>query len=252
MTKTLFVFLLLTSFAFAEVGEVVSLRGGSDSYLLRNGSKTPVTEGEKLEVGDIIHSASSHVTIILFPKIQMGLSKNTELRITRHMVDEATGVEKTDSLIDLIKGLVRIQVSRDANEEVQQKVEARDITFAVRGTEYEVSSTDEDAELDVFEGEVEVSSPHVQTFVPEIVKPKEGFRFTRKARQFSRRALKERNKEARFLRKEEMRSRWQKRKADKASKKADRVNVREERRNERMGKKADNRAERREKRNRGR
>ncbi len=241
MSYFLSAFIVLISLAHAEVGEIISLRGGTDSYLLRNGSKTSITEGVKLEVGDSIHSGKGHVSLLLYPKIQMGLSTDTELRITAHMVSEANNKVKTDSLIDMIKGLVRIQVTRDQNEEVQQKVDARGVSFAVRGTEYEVSSTEDDAELDVFEGEVEVSSPHVQTFVPEIVKPKEGFRYSRKARQFSRRAFKERNKDARFLKKEEMRSRWQKRK-----------DLRADRRTERRNLRIKNKAERKEKRNRGR
>lgn len=251
MSRVFVLFLCFISFAHAEVGEIISMRGGSDSYLMRNGSKASISEGDKLEVGDTVHSGSAHVALILYPKIQMGLAKDTELKITSHMVEEAT-TEKTESLIELIKGLIRIQVTRDQNEEVQQKVDARGVTFAVRGTEYEVSSTDDDAELDVFEGEVEVSSPHVQTFVPEIVKPNEGFRYARKARQFSRRAHKARLKEAKFLRREELRSRWQQRKALRAQKKMERKNSRGERREQKLEERQARKAEKREKRSRGR
>ncbi len=252
MLRIFFVFLLLTTLAYAEVGEILSLRGGTDSYLMRDGVKSSIGEGVKLEVGDSIHSGNSYVTLILYPKIQMGLAKDTELKITSHLVDEANGPEKTDSLIELIKGLIRIQVTRDHNEEVKQRVDARGVTFAVRGTEYEVSSTDDDAELDVFEGEVEVSSPHVQTFVPEIVKPNEGFRFARKSRQFAKRALKERNKEPRFLRKEELRSRWQQRKASRKEMRLEKKASREERKEKRLEDKEARRADRKEKRGRGR
>jgi hypothetical protein len=252
MLRIFTVVFLLMSFAHAEVGEITSLRGGTDSYLMRSGNKSVIAEGDKLEVGDSIHSATSYVTLVLYPKIQMGLAKDTELKITSHMVDEANGPEKTDSLIELIKGLVRIQVTRDHNEEVKQRVDARGVSFAVRGTEYEVYSTDEDAELDVFEGEVEVTSPHVQTFVPEIVKPNEGFRYARKARQFSRRAFKQRNKEANFLKKEEMRSKWQQNKALRKQKKLERKTTRDERKETKLEGIKARRAERKEKRNRGR
>jgi hypothetical protein len=242
MLRILFVFVFLISFAHAEIGEITSVNGGTDSYLLRNGNKTSISQGDNLEVGDSIHSGSAHVNFILYPKIQMGLANDSELTITKHMVDETS--EETDSLIGLIKGLIRIQVTRDGNEKVRQKVDAREVTFAVRGTEYEVSSSDEDAELDVFDGEVEVSSPHVQTFVPEIVKPKEGFRYSRKARKFSRRALKERNKAARFLKREEMRARWQARKALRAQKRNEKVLLREERKNARQENKENRKANR--------
>ncbi len=235
--------LFLISFAHAQVGEILSIKGNQDAWLTRGGNKVTLSEGASLETGDSIHTENSHVTFILYPKIQMSLVKGTELNITRHMIEESSS-EKSTSLIELVKGLIRVQVTKDGTEEVDHKVDARGVTFSVRGTEFEVSSTDDDAELDVFEGEVEVSSPYVQTFVPEIVKPNEGFRYERKERKFARRALKERNREARFLRKEEMRSRWNakktarlERKQNKKDLKENRVNNREERKRERKERK---------------
>ncbi len=241
--KWIFILLFSISLAHAQVGEILSIKGTQDAWISRSGTKVVLTEGSTLETGDSIHTENSHVTFILYPKIQMSLVKGTELNITRHMIEESTS-EKSTSLIELIKGLIRVQVTRDGTEEVDHKIDARGVTFSVRGTEFEVSSTEDDAELDVFEGEVEVSSPYVQTFVPEIVKPNQGFRFERKERKFARRALKERNREARFIRKEEMRQRWNNKKAARMEKKQnkrelkeDRVNNREERKRERKERK---------------
>jgi hypothetical protein len=240
MFKLLILLPFLFSSAFAGIGEITSLHGDG-SYLLRAGSNITLTEGLGLEVGDTIHSENAHVSLLLYPEIQMGLVNGTELKITRHMVEDAESGAKTDSLIDLVKGLVRIQVSKDQGDEVQQKVDAGSVTFAVRGTEYEVSTTPEDAELDVFAGEVQVSSPLIQTFVPEIVKPNEGFRFDRKGRKFSRRAVRERNKQARFIRREQMRSMRQKRKAERQQNKNSRKEIRQQekqaRRDARQGRK---------------
>lgn len=209
-----FVALFLTcSFAFAQVGEVVSLKGASDGHLIRGGQELPLTEGASLELGDTVNSGSGHVMLLVYPKIQISLVKETELTITSHMVEELEGKEKSSSLFSLLKGLVRLQVTRDPGDEIDQRVDAKGVIFAVRGTEYEVSSNDEEADLDVIEGEVEVSSPYVQTLVPEIVRPKQGFRFNRKAKSFARREMRERNREARFLRREAIRQRWQQRKA---------------------------------------
>ena len=237
-------FLLFTvALVQAQVGEVLSIKGTQDAWISRSGSRIGLMEGGTLETGDSIHSENSHVTFLLYPKIQMSLVKGTEINITRHLIEESTS-EKSASLIELIKGLIRVQVTRDGTEEIDHKIDARGVTFSVRGTEFEVSSTDDDAELDVFEGEVEVSSPYVQTFVPEIVKPNEGFRFERKERKFARRALKERNREARFLRKEEMRQRWNTKKASRIERKQkkdelkeNRVNNREERKRDRKERK---------------
>ncbi len=243
-----FLFFLFTlSMAHAQVGEILSLKGTQDAWISRSGSRINIAEGVTLETGDSIHTENAHVTFILYPKIQMSLVKGTEITISRHLIEEST-TEKSTSLIELIKGLIRVQVTKDGTEEVDHKIDARGVTFSVRGTEFEVSSTDEDAELDVFEGEVEVSSPYVQTFVPEIVKPNEGFRFERKERKFARRALKERNREARFIRKEEMRQRWKNKKAARLEKKQNKSVMKEERVNNR----AERKRERKERKGRGR
>ncbi len=249
MSRFFLLLMCLMTFAYAEVGEIVSVKGGADAYLTRNGDKIILAEGSVLEVGDILRTENSHVVLILFPKIQMSLVKGTEIKITSHMVEDAGVGERTESLIDLIKGLIRIQVTRDDKDKIEQKVNAREVSFAVRGTEYEVSSTEEDAELDVIEGEVEVTSPHVQTFVPEIVKPKEGFRFERKKRKFERRAFRQRVKESQFLPKTELNLRWQKRKAVKQARKERRWEVREQRI---LKRRHENREERRERKGRGR
>lgn len=237
MFRFVAVLLCFLSMAHAQVGEIISIKGGADAYLTRSGGKNELTEGFQLEVGDTLRTESSHVVLVLYPKIQMSLVKGTEITITSHMVDEAGEAPKTNSLIELIKGLIRIQVNREGNEEVQQKVNSQNVAFTVRGTEYEVSATADDAELDVFEGEVEVTSPDVQTFVPEIVKRNEGFRFMKKQKSFMRRALKERNKEARFLRKEELRNRWKLKKEDRKARREKRQDNKEERRNARKERK---------------
>ncbi|MFP5387461.1 MAG: hypothetical protein ACLGHN_15390, partial [Bacteriovoracia bacterium] len=94
----------------------------------------------------------------------------------------------------------------------EQKVTADDVAFGVRGTEFEVAFTDDsEVDLDVVEGEVEVSSPHVHTFVPEIVKANEGFKFDRKRRKFVRRKFHLKMKDhPGFQKPSELRKKWRK------------------------------------------
>lgn len=247
MLKFFFVFFLLTGFVYAQVGEILSLTGGTNSHLVRNGQRMNLAENMTLETGDKILSEDSHVTLMIYPKVQISLVKGTELVLTSHFIEDSTE-EKSSSVVGLLKGLVRILVTKDAGESVEQKVDAKDVTFAVRGTEYEVSVTEDDADLDVVEGEVEVSSPFVATFVPEIVKKGEGFRFERKARKFARRAFRERNRENRFLKKEALRQRWKERK----EKRAFRKNRKDEHREERSARREERKALRQSRKNRGR
>lgn len=217
-------FLLLTNIAFAEVGKITKIIGGSDVLIMRGSEKKILTSGAKLEVGDEIFSSDTVVQIHLYPTTQLNLAKNTQIKITKNLIEETGSIDKSFSVINFIKGLVRIQVTKEANLEIDQKIEADGVAFAVRGTEFEISKDNEDYDLDVVEGEVEVSSPFVQTFVPEIVKANEGFKFNKKARQFERRKFRRNFKDApAFANKSEMRKNWkQKRKLKKAAKRAKR------------------------------
>lgn len=211
-------FLLLTNIAFAEVGKISKILGGTDAYVLRGTEKSALSVDTKLEVGDEIFSQESVLQVHIYPTTQLSMAKQTQIKITKSLIDESQATDKAFSIINFIKGLVRVQVVKEDNLEVDQKIEADGVAFAVRGTEFEVSKEHEDFDLDVIEGEVEVSSPFVQTFVPEIVKANEGFKFNKKARKFERRKFRRKFKDApAFAGKDELHKNWkQKRKAKKA------------------------------------
>lgn len=133
-------------------------------------------------MGDEIFSQESIVLIYLEPNLQISLSKNSHVKLNR-------------SLINLIKGLVRIRVEKVINKENDFKLQTRDVVLAMSKAEFEIMIAEsKNVELDVFDGEVVVSSPHVHSFVPEIIKSREGltFHFVKKA--FLRRKLESRFK----------------------------------------------------------
>lgn len=189
MKKFLFFFFLTIFSASAEVGKVVRIAGENTGYLIRASEKVSLNQDTPLELQDEIHSDNSVLVLYLYPGTQISLGKKTSIKLTEHFIDSSEDkLRKSFSIIDLIKGMVRLQVTKEGQEELEQKITADDVAFAVRGTEFEVSYLETShVDLDVVEGEVEVSSPHVQTFVPEIVKAKQGFRFDRKKRSFGRR-----------------------------------------------------------------
>lgn len=239
--KSLFILsLLLLSTAWAEVGKVNKVVGASDSYLVRGTENIKLATDTELELGDVIHSQNAYVVIHLYPSTQMSLAKNTEIKISEHMIEENNDLEKSSSVIDFIKGIVRLQVTKDSNQEINQKVQADRVAFGVRGTEFEVSlEENQDVDLDVFEGEVEATSPDVHTFVPEIIKANEGFRFEKRKKSFSKRrfAPKFRNHPG-FADKKRIKQQWRemkaKRKSEKLSRKAER---KAQRKADRKGKK---------------
>lgn len=179
--------LIMSNVAFAEVGKVLKVVE-TGAYLTRGSQKIVLIPDLSLELGDTISSGESYVVFQLYPETQMSMAKNSELKISEHTIQEVAGIEKTWSVVDFLKGIVRTQVYRDSDQEVEQQVRTEGASFAVRGTEFEISIEDnKDIDLDVFEGEVAASSPYIQSFVPEIVKANEGFRFERKKKAWSKR-----------------------------------------------------------------
>jgi hypothetical protein len=209
MLTWLFSFLFLINVVSAEEGRVSKIAGDDSSYLVRNNQNIVLKEELPLEQGDEIYSMNSVVLIYLQPTTQMSLAKKSQIKITQNLIEINLEKEKSTSVIEYIKGIVRLQVTRDDQLEINQKVVADGVSFAVRGTEFEISREGEDVELDVVEGEVEVSSPYVQTFVPEIVKANEGFKFNKKNRQFQRRKFRPKfTDHPRFADKNTIRQKW--------------------------------------------
>ncbi len=184
----IFTFLITLNFCYAEVGSVLKISGNNNAYLVRNDKKLSLSTDMLLELNDKIFSNEAYLVIYVFPGTQMSLAHHTEVTISELLIEENKDLQKSFSVIDFIKGIIRVQVTRSEDEIIEQKIQAQDVAFAVRGTEFEVSyDQNKDVDLDVMEGEVVVSSPHVHSFVPEIVKRNEGFRFRRNKKLFARR-----------------------------------------------------------------
>lgn len=84
--------------------------------------------------------------------------------------------------VRILKGHIQVKTKKNI------KVLHDDVSFSTESGEFRVSlNENNDVDLDVASGEVLVSSPHVHTFVPEIVKAKEGFRYKSSPPGFERR-----------------------------------------------------------------
>jgi hypothetical protein len=179
--------LLITPQSYGQVGKILKKIGPGEAFILRNNKKIIIKKDTLLNLGDEVSSVKSVLLIHLEPTLQMSVGQDTVLKISEYLLEGDEKKEKSTSVIDFLKGIVRLQVNKYHDLEVNQKIRTKDVAFGVRGTEFEVSNDGENVDLDVIEGEVEVTSPHVQTFVPEIVKRYEGFRFNLKRRDFQRR-----------------------------------------------------------------
>jgi len=229
------VFFFLISSAFAEIGNVKKILGDQDGYALRGGERIKLEVDLPLELGDEVFSQNSVVLLQIDPSTQVSMAKNTELKISEHQVQELSQLEKAYSVIEFISGLIRVNVEKDQDQEIEQQIKTRNVVFGVRGTDFEVTlEKSGDVDLDVFEGEVAVSSPYIHSFVPEIVKGNEGFRFQKSKKTFLRRKFMSRFKNhPGFERPDVMRKAWKEKKLKRKSLKTTQVEKRRSRKDRR-------------------
>lgn len=200
---------LFVNVAFADAGKIIKVVGGDDAYVLRKGVKIPLGLDVSLEVGDDIHSSSAHLIMLVYPETQLSLPRQSELKLIQATIEETPKHLKSNSVLELLKGQVRSRVTKNINNEVEHTIKVTNAAFAVRGTEFEIRIDGDDVDLDVEEGEVEFSSPLVHTFVPEIIKRHEGFRFSRKNKMYLRRKFDARlNNMPGFLNSRELKERF--------------------------------------------
>lgn len=202
--------ILVSTLAYAEIAKVTTIYGEGKATLYRNGQERPLSKEELLETNDEIQTTTSTVIIHLYPSGQIAIAQNSRLKLNFSQINGSEKEEIINSAVDLMKGMIRLKIDRESNQKINQQVTAGDATFGVRGTDFEVSYANDEVDLDVYEGEVEFSSPQIQTFVPEILKKDEGLSYQRKQKKYQRRKFKARLKEIKFSERAELKQRWKK------------------------------------------
>lgn len=183
-------FMMTLSTAFAEVGRVVKISDHSDAYLVRNKSKVKLELNTSIETGDEIISENSSVILQLYPETQVNLAKQSQLKIEQADLEVNKNQEKAFSVLKLSKGMVRTIIPMVKKQVLEQRWETEGMSGMITQGEFELSlQENKNSELEVFDSQVAVSSPFIQSFVPEIVKANEGFTFNWKDKGFSRRKI---------------------------------------------------------------
>lgn len=198
-------FVLVSVPTLADIGKVVKVVGGTDAFLVRNQERLKLTPNLALEVGDHLVSSNTYTVILIYPASQMSLPKKSQLKITKAVVESNDdGSVKAASNVNLLKGLVRVQVTKQPDQQIDQKVSSKNVTFGVRGTEFEVAMDDEGVDLDVLSGAVDVRSS-LGNFVPKLVGANEAFRFSPNLKELIKKNFAPRfNDHPGFLEKEEL------------------------------------------------
>ena len=160
-------FLAFINFSAAEAGKVVRIVSQVEAYAFRAQQKLPLTQDFTLMTGDEVFSENSILSLELPSGNRLSLANQSQIKLTQNL--------------SFLKGIIHVEARK------KQTVEADGVGFTTGQAEFEVSYAGDSVDLDVIAGSVEVSSPYVQTFVPEIIKANQGFRFNKKERSFSRR-----------------------------------------------------------------
>lgn len=136
--------------ASPKVAVVKLVRGEADVLTL--GKTTPLKVDDWVEDGSVVKThEKSFVKLIFVDKSQMNVGPNSEMKI-----ESFSG--KDSGVIDLVKGKIRSQVSKDYLQISKDKsklfIKTKNAVMGVRGTDFMISTNGINTSTVLFEGEV--------------------------------------------------------------------------------------------------
>lgn len=152
--RTLVAILMVFSaqvFAQSKVAVVKMLRG--DASMSENGKTVKLAADQWIPSGVVVKTAEkSFVRLVFIDKSQMNIGPNSEMKIEQFGGGDA-------GVIDLVKGKIRSQVSKDY---LQQKdkdksklfIKTPNAVMGIRGTDFLISTNGVNSSAVLFEGEV--------------------------------------------------------------------------------------------------
>jgi hypothetical protein len=151
LTTILLILFSTTVLSQSKVAVVKLLRGDVDVLTL--GKTTKLKTNDWVESGAVIKTAEkSFVKLIFLDKSQMNVGPNSEMKI-----ESFTG--KDSGVIDLVKGKIRSQVTKDYLQ-IQDKdksklfIKTQNAVMGVRGTDFIISTNGKNTSTVLFEGEI--------------------------------------------------------------------------------------------------
>jgi len=148
-------------FSFMRPTQVFKILAGASTRLIgqvlvmRDGQRIPHALGDSVYEDDVVITGpKSFIKMDFNDNSQINLGQNSEMKIVKIIPKEL-------SIIDLVKGWVRSQVTKDFSGTIKQQIRTRQGSMGVRGTEFEVSYSEANgvatSRLDVFEGLVDMT-----------------------------------------------------------------------------------------------
>ncbi len=149
-----FVFLFLLSqhsFSATKVAVVKMMRGKVEALSL--GKSTPLKVDDWVEEGAVVKTGEkSFAKLIFTDKSQMNVGPSSELKIEKFSDKEA-------GVIDVVKGKIRSQVSKDYLQMKDQDksklfIKTKNAVMGVRGTDFMITTNGQNTATVLFEGQV--------------------------------------------------------------------------------------------------
>jgi hypothetical protein len=147
----LILFFSTSIFAQSKIAVVKILRG--EVTLLTLGKSKQLNVDDWVESGGVVKTAEkSFVKLIFIDKSQMNIGPNSEMK-----VESFTG--KDSGVIDLVKGKIRSQVTKDYlqmkdKEKSKLFIKTKNAVMGVRGTDFLISTNGNSTSTILFEGEI--------------------------------------------------------------------------------------------------
>lgn len=154
MNILLMIILSLVSFSLfaqSKVAMVKLIRGDADVLTL--GKTTKLKVDDWVENGSVVKTAEkSFVKLVFVDKSQMNVGPNSEMKI-----ESFSG--KDSGVIDLVKGKIRSQVTKDYlqikdKDKSKLFIKTQNAVMGVRGTDFMISTNGTNTSTVLFEGEV--------------------------------------------------------------------------------------------------
>lgn len=156
--KALFASLFLISLSLPVLAEaegnkvaVVSVLRG-EAELLIVGKTLKLKKDDWVKEGSVVKTSDrSFVKLVFTDKSQMNIGPNSEMKITKFGGSES-------GIIDLVKGKIRSQVTKDYLQEKQGKsklfIKTPNAVMGIRGTDFMISTNGKNTSAILFEGNV--------------------------------------------------------------------------------------------------
>ena len=161
LARLLLASLILATSALAQAASADVQAVQYPAWLERNGQKTPLSPGDGLRGGDVLHGGTdSRILVGMSDGAQIKLGGNSRFSIDKLSIQTRAGSTTVDAAFKLAEGFFRYSSSMLGKLSGKRNIDltVRTATIGIRGTDYWAMTDVEHDAVCVFDGKVEVAT----------------------------------------------------------------------------------------------